>query len=74
VSAVRAAARTFSSVAKESSPAVWDVIADTSSAGTSSDEAMLFGASELGSAAARAFERERLHCRARSVPSMTLPF
>lgn len=35
---------------------------------------MLFGASELGSAAAAAFERERRHCRARSVPSMTLPF
>jgi hypothetical protein len=47
------------------------------SAGTSSDEAMLFGASDLASLVRSpepsAFDRERRHCRARAVPSMTLP-
>jgi hypothetical protein len=50
----------------------------TKSAGTNSDEAMLFGASDLASLVPSPepaiFDRERRHWRARSVPSMTLPF
>ena len=46
------------------------------STGTSSEEAMLRGASDvrsLGSSAARGLARERRHWRARAVPSMRLP-
>src|SRR5450755_146409 len=47
------------------------------SAGTSSEAAMLFGASDLASAPSlvgrAALDRERRHWRARSVPSMTFP-
>jgi hypothetical protein len=50
---------------------------DSISAGTSSEPAMLFGASarvSVLSAVAGDLGRARRHWRARSVPSMTFPF